>query len=732
MKRNVLPPGVPSRVLLAAGFAASLLFTLLHVASAHGGDVFRSDPARPELSFRYETTDGTHSGVEFDYQTSSHEETFPTTESDAFPRVPTSVETLETQTPDGLRIQVVTTRYRFYPVVEWEVWFENVNDADGPAIPLKSPAAFDLVLEPGDSPTLTTGFGEDPDPSRNYAMTTLPLVPGEPQTFSPREAYPSFGAFPYFVVEGGARSYVAAIGWTGGWRASVTLEASGGVRFTAGQENVDLYLKPGEKIRTPRGTLFCVERGGDVTNLWRDWFRRYIMPREEGEVVLRPKLALDVFYRGELYDKVTASEQIDAIRKLRALGYSPEALWVDAGWYLRPDAKKTGVGYWFGTGDWTPDPSRFPEGFRPVAEELASGSTRGKLTLWFEPERVHRDMLTAELRQYVVPDCELVESYRMNLASPKTVEYLSRVIGDALESNVVGIYRQDSNGAGPGPFLAALESSAPEYAGRRGYAENLYVRGLYEFWRNLKARRPGLVIDNCASGGRRNDLEALRQGAVPLHYSDVGYFDFVEKQHMHDTLNRWFVYYKNIDPHDLGDDGGYDVYKTTIDMAPFSTVRPYVLEKLTESRRSYLDRYLAIRELLVDGDYYLLRGGFTSKDWTIWQFDDSRALNGAGDPVSDAETAAERYLFPSRAASSGRQVGCVLCVRNAENEEDTHRVAPHGIDPLGEYEWTNLETGESSRVSGEVLSQGIEVRLPKRSGAVWRYERVVAGVSASE
>ncbi len=54
---------------------------------------------------------------------------------------------------------------------------------------------------------------------------------------------------------------------------------------------------------------------------------------------------------------------------------------------------------------------------------------------------------------------------------------------------------------------------------------------------------------------------------------------FVEKQRMQDSLNRWLDYYKSIEPRDFDfEKGERDVYKTTIDLAPFSTVRPYFLK----------------------------------------------------------------------------------------------------------------------------------------------------------
>ena len=41
-----------------------------------------------------------------------------------------------------------------------------------------------------------------------------------------------------------------------------------------------------------------------------------------------------------------------------------------------------------------------------------------------------------------------------------------------------------------------------------------YIEGLYAFWDALHEQHPGLLIDNCASGGRRLDLETISRSAA--------------------------------------------------------------------------------------------------------------------------------------------------------------------------------------------------------------------------
>ncbi|MDO5309181.1 MAG: alpha-galactosidase [Planctomycetia bacterium] len=661
--------------------------------------------------------------------------TFPTATDDPFPRDPVATQRRVALDPSTkIKYAVETTRYQSYPVVENLVWLENAGEERSAVI--TDFQALDIMLPVGESARLTYGFGESPDPQQNYRLVSEQTPLGQEYVFTPRESYPSYGAFPYFQIDGTSRRYILAIGWTGQWRATF-VRTEEGVRVQAGQENVELFLNPGERIRSPRITLFELPVKADATNLWRDWIRRYTLPRQ-GEKTIRPKFVLDVFYQGELYDKLTAQEQIDTIEGLNALlqqmsakdgvNYTCDGLWVDAGWYLRADSPNTCVGRWFGVGDWTPDPERFPNGFAPAVDKLKEYNPQGDFVLWYEPERIHRSQLN-NLKDYVVPNCEAIESYRMDLTKPETVAYLSQTIGDSLVANKVGIYRQDSNGAGPQVFLESLERNDPRFIGRRGYAENLYVRGLYDYWNRLKMKLPELVYDSCASGGRRNDLEMLRFGAVPLHYSDVGYFDFLEKQHMHDTLDRWFIYYKNIDAHDYDyQKNEYDMYKSTIDMAPFYTIRPMILSHPSRVNRHYIERYFAIRDLMVDGDYYALCDNQAHGEWSIRQFDDSRERNADGVAVTSAQDACARYLTGA-APTSIHQYGCVLCVRNAGGNEETKQVKLQGLAPSARYCVENLDDPEHKSVvtSGETLMRdGLTVKLPENGAAIYRYGIITA------
>lgn len=92
-----------------------------------------------------------------------------------------------------------------------------------------------------------------------------------------------------------------------------------------------------------------------------------------------------------------------------------------------------------------------------------------------------------------------------------------RYIHDFLSRSVhqfeLDVLRIDFN-TDPAPFWEATDTNVT-----RGLTECRYIEGLYDLWDGLLAKHPGLLIDTCASGGRRIDLETL-QRAVPLWRSD--------------------------------------------------------------------------------------------------------------------------------------------------------------------------------------------------------------------
>jgi len=215
---------------------------------------------------------------------------------------------------------------------------------------------------------------------------------------------------------------------------------------------------------------------------------------------------------GKLPEHVTASSlglhqseqsEIDGINLFTAKGANLTHWWMDAGWYPCKE-------WWQGVGSWTPDSQRFPHGIKAVSDVAHAHNL--KLILWLEPERVH-------------PGTDLYKTHPQwllgkeggdklfNLGDPAAWAWMVDHVDTLIKTQGIDLYRQDFNEEALS-FWRANDS-----ADRHGITEMRHVEGYLRFWDELHARHPDMLIDTCASGGRRLDLETLRR-SVPLWRCD--------------------------------------------------------------------------------------------------------------------------------------------------------------------------------------------------------------------
>ncbi len=135
------------------------------------------------------------------------------------------------------------------------------------------------------------------------------------------------------------------------------------------------------------------------------------------------------------------------------------------------------------------------------------------LLVWFEPERVrpgtalHREHPEWLLDCDELDDgnCGVARNYMLNLADPDCVKWLTGHMNSLIKEYGITIFRQDFNFP---PLRFWQENDTQD---RQGSTENLYIQGYLRFWDGMLESNPGLWIDSCASGGRRNDLETMRR-----------------------------------------------------------------------------------------------------------------------------------------------------------------------------------------------------------------------------
>jgi alpha-galactosidase len=171
------------------------------------------------------------------------------------------------------------------------------------------------------------------------------------------------------------------------------------------------------------------------------------------------------------------------------------------------------IGFPDGTGTWEPDPTKYPRGLGPIGEAARSAGL-GYL-LWFEPERVASNTRIEKLHPEWITRGEPFHLFRLDI--PEARAWLTDYVDIQITEAGLDWIRWDFNMP---PLDYWKRTDSPE---REGITEIRHIEGLYAMWEDLMRRHPGLVVDICASGGRRIDFGTLRYG-LPLWHSDLQCF----------------------------------------------------------------------------------------------------------------------------------------------------------------------------------------------------------------
>lgn len=388
--------------------------------------------------------------------------------------------------------------FKDFPAVDWVLRFENTGPSDTPV--LEKVQALDITLgsSVGQAPVLDQINGDDCSAS-SFLPTERPIKTGATVTLGPVGGRSSNGTFPSFNYRCGDRGFFTAIGWTGQWSAEFNRGKDGATRLRAGMELTHLRLHSREAIRTPR--IMLLRWSGDRIeshNIYRRLLLAHYLPRLEGQPVPMA-VSAQTFNRtgGQGY---WASEpgQIAAAKVNRDLGC--DTLWFDAGWFEGNFPN--------GVGNWTPKAKEFPSGLGPIGqacEELGL-----KFLVWFEPERVAPGTrIFRDHPEFLLGAKDDAGSSRLfNLGDAAARRWLTDVIVRQIADGHVHTYRNDFN---IDPLSFWRRNDPPD---RQGITEIRYIEGLYAMWDELRARYPHMYLDDCASGGRRIDLEMLSRAVV--------------------------------------------------------------------------------------------------------------------------------------------------------------------------------------------------------------------------
>ncbi|MBN1844526.1 MAG: alpha-galactosidase [Sedimentisphaerales bacterium] len=585
----------------------------------------------------------------------------------------------------GLQVRCVMLEYLDFPTVEWTVYFRNNGSEPTPL--LEDIQALDLgINRPSGGEFLLHHNVGAPSNGNDYGPLATTMPAGAKKRLAGAAGRPTGADWSYFNLEYAGDGLIVAVGWPGQWAAEFARDNGRGLLLRAGQERTRLRLLPGEEIRSP---LIVLQfwRGDWIRaqNVWRRWMVAHCLPRPGGRL---PTNLLFASSSRQYDEMINANEtnQIMFIDRYLEEKIPLDYWWMDAGWYEHHG------GGWPRVGTWQVDKSRFARGLRAVCDHAHAHGL--KTLLWFEPERVTAGTWLADNH----PEWILGGSNGglLNLGDDAARHWLTDHVDRLLGEEGIDLYRQDFN-MEPLNYWRGADA-----ADRQGISEIRHVTGYLAYWDELRRRHPEMLIDSCASGGRRNDLETMRR-AVPLWRSDYAY-EAVGHQCMMYGLSLWLPY------HGTGtvfarNASYYGSGKTPVESYAFWSNAGQGLGMGIDVRIKDLD-YDAIRRLIGQwrqiaanyyGDFYPLTPWSRDETvWMAWQFDRPEA-----------------------------QAGMVQVFRRAESFYETARLRLSGLDADGTYLVGDLDTGDQQvRTGRELLEEGLPVTVANRPGvAVLTYQR---------
>ena len=596
---------------------------------------------------------------------------------------------LWTDSQSGLSVRCVIIAYRDFPTIEWTLYFKNSGKSDTPII--ADIQALDTWIQraSGDAdskPVILQGvlIGQNaktrefvlhhqtgsPCLASDYQPFETVLPPHASKRINTRGGRPTNSDLPYFNVAWQDQGMLLVLGWSGQWAAQFERDAGNGLHVRAGQEGTHFKLHPGEEVRSPKSVVQFYE--GDWIhgqNIWRRWMLAHNMPRPHGQL---PKPLTGTCIDGQFTGmRSHARAQIEAMDQMMGMDLPLTHWWIDAGWYECRE--------WPQVGNWRVDQTRYPHGIREVFDEAHK---RGLQTvLWFEPERVRPDTDLDQQHPEWLLKSDGKPNRLLNLGDEAARAWITERVDALIVSQGVDVYRQDFNFD---PLEYWRANDAPD---RKGITEVKYVTGYLAYWDELRRRHPDMLIDTCASGGRRNDLETLAR-SVPLLQSDYR-FEPVSQQCHNYGISFWMPF------HGTGTDQtevnayvfrshmcsglgyGWEIWRDGV--PTHFTIKANELRRLVRQWQQIAPYYL--------GDYYPLTPYSLENDvWMAWQYD-----------------------CPEQGE------GMLQAFRRADSPYESARFKLRGLDPTAHYAVTDLDTGAVQQLDGHALmTMGWPVVLPNQ------------------
>ncbi len=611
---------------------------------------------------------------------------------------------------DGLKITNIATKHG--DAYEWENWLENTSAKPSDIISELYDACISLPMpheEPLDRTAYQPAFDEV---TAIYAPTGSTWSHNEFSSFSDRsennrfighippgttKQYATSGGrsseqnAPFFNVHKNGSGYIFAIGWTGQWNCSVS-RAEDDVTIKTKIEDTHFRLLPGEKIRTSSFVLMPYKCSVmESQNKWRRLIKEhYSLIGRDGRGEHGPLCA-------SIWGGMKTSSVLERIETIKKNNLPYEYIWMDAGWYgedTKPSPDEFEGDWGSHTGDWCVSSFIHPNGLKDVSKAIHEAGM--KFLLWFEPERVRKGtpIVLAHPEYFIFPEMEKKKNLLLDLGNDEAWNYCFDTLSHMIEEIGIDCYRQDFN-MSPLPYWRKKDTED-----RKGITEIKHINGMYRLWDALLQKFPHLIIDNCASGGRRIDIETLRR-SIPLWRSDyqcpANYA--TEGSQCHSlTFNSWMPF------SGTGSGRPYDTYRIRSAYSPALTTNYTFSERESFGDdpqkmvwlKKQLEEYLKVRPFMKEDFYPLTEVSDRTDVWCAAQFD--RPLQNDG---------------------------VVQIFRRENSPYETARFGLFGVDRSVNYIFTDADDQTETTISGaELAEKGFCVALKeKRSSKLYFYKK---------
>jgi len=313
-------------------------------------------------------------------------------------------------------------------------------------------------------------------------------LPGQTWLRESRRGISGHGGAPgVYVLDAGAgwhsgQALAVQLCWSGDTRIAIERDDEGFHVLSAGAvlQSGEVVLAPGECWTAPEA-LVAISNAGRNGAMAAQHAMVRAMLRWPGGTVAPRKVHLNS-WEACYFDHDAV--RIEALARAAA-DVGIERFVLDDGWFRGRNDDSAGLG------DWSPDPLKYPDGLRPLAD--AVGALGMEFGLWVEPEMVNpdSDLYRAHPDWALHTDGHPLLTSRgqlvLDMRRADVRDHLFHALDAVLRSAPIGYLKWDHN---------------RDLVPAGGAAQ---VRGTYDLLARLRAAHPAVEIESCAGGGGRSD-----------------------------------------------------------------------------------------------------------------------------------------------------------------------------------------------------------------------------------